>query len=58
MKKMVYILIIVFFLFVSFKVNAFDRIDIDINSHNAILYNVTDDFYMYEKNDQESLRKT
>lgn len=54
MKKVLFMLLIMFLLAINVK--AYNYIDMDIESNNALLYNVTDDIIMYEKNSNDKVK--
>lgn len=55
MKRLFYLIVILFcFLFID-NVKA-EEINVDINSSNAVVYDVTDDFMLYDKKSNERIK--
>lgn len=54
MKKVLFMFLVIVLLTINVK--AYNYVDIDIKSKNALLYNVTDDIVMYEKNSNDKVK--
>lgn len=56
MKKIIYLFLLLSLLMISIKVKALNDIDVDVDSKYALLYNVTDDMMMYEKDSHKRIK--
>lgn len=54
MKKVLFMFLVIILFVINVK--AYNYIDIDIQSKNALLYNVTDDIVMYAKNSNDKVK--
>lgn len=56
MKKLFCFILLLLCFLLKINVKALNYIDVNIDSNNAILYDVTDDLIMYEKNSNERIK--